>query len=206
MRRAATEFVCLLLSDDEFDAAAVEVLTDYIRRYPYMDFFHTGRVFIDEAGTTLGSAVPANAEAAAEDFVNGSPVKHLMCWRREFGLAIGGIDESLGPHGADDYDFPWTAAEKGCRFQAIQECLYRYRDHREHFRLTTHVPQEEQEAELRKIWRKHGVSDEEMASQLRRRREGYLQQALFRNEQDREQDPERDAREGWRITYKRQDA
>ena len=80
-----------------------------------IDFFHSSRIFVDEAGSALSDVVPARESVSAADFINGSPVKHLMCWRREFGLKIGGVDESLDVHGADDYDFPWTAAERGAR-------------------------------------------------------------------------------------------
>ena len=43
----------------------------------------------------------------------GSPVKHLMCWRRALGLEIGGMNEAVSDHGCDDYDFPWRMAEAG---------------------------------------------------------------------------------------------
>ena len=87
---------------------------------------------------------------------------------------------------------------------AIPECLYYYRDHREHFRLTTHVPLDRQVSELRKIWTKHGLTDGEIESQIERRTRGYLQQALFRDEQDRikKEASGFDPHQGWREPYR----
>ena len=86
---------------------------------------------------------------------------------------------------------------------AIPECLYYYRDHREHFRLTTHVPLDRQVSELRKIWTKHGLTDGEIEAQTERRIKGYLRQVLYANEQDRLEKESRgfDARRGWRKSY-----
>ena len=85
-------------------------------------------------------------------------MKHLLCWRKELALSFGGMDESLNNVGPDDYDFPWTMAEHGARFQAIPEALYLYRDHRDAERLTTHLPLSVHLKEIRRIMRKHGAS------------------------------------------------
>jgi hypothetical protein len=113
------------------------------------------------------------------------------------------MDESLGPHGADDYDFPWRMAEAGCAFRPVPDCLYAFRDHRSHDRLTTHVPLDAQVAELRRILRKHRVPEAEIERQVARRRAGYLRQALYLDEADRRR-KERDGfdiRRGWRQPY-----
>jgi hypothetical protein len=91
------------------------------------------------------------------DFLNGSPVKHLLCWRREMALAIGGVDEAFSTQGPDDYDFPWSMFEYGARFRALPECLYIYRNHCDGFRLTTHDPATVQVLTARRMLRKHGV-------------------------------------------------
>ena len=85
-------------------------------------------------------------------------MRNLLCWRRQKGLSVGGLDESLNSVGPDDYDFPWTMAERGARFRAVYECLYYYRDHRRGYRLTTHLPRRVQRREEDRIQRKHGVS------------------------------------------------
>jgi hypothetical protein len=131
------------------------------------------------------------------------PVKPLHCWRVSAALALGGMDESFGPHGGDDYDFPWSMAEHGARFSALQECLYLYRDHREHSRLTTHVPLDVQVSELARIFAKHGVSKERARVEIARRRDDYLRQALYATEEERRRKEAEgfDARAGWRQRY-----
>lgn len=200
MRAAQTPFVCALHTDDLLASRAIEVLHTHLARYPDIGYFHSGRIHIDEEGKPLGRLRPARRSFTLADFKDGGPVKHLHCWKVESALAIGGMDESLGLHGADDYDFPWSMAEAGCRFQAIPECLYYYRDHRAYYRLTTHVPLDQQIRELTKIFRKHGLTEEEIDQQIRKRRAGYLRQALFLDRRDRRRKEREgfDLRSGWR--------
>lgn len=203
MRHAATPWVCTLHCDDLLEPTAIATLADAIERYEDAEFFHSARRFIDARGQPLGAIRSPRADFTAADFVRSLPVHRINCWKVERALAIGGMDESLGPHGADDYDFTWSLAEAGCRFQALPECLYVIRDHREHFRLTTHVPLDRQIAELRKIFRKHGVSEAQTEAEVTRRREGYLRQAIYLDEADRKAKLATgfDPRTGWRLRY-----
>jgi hypothetical protein len=127
-----------------------------------------------------------------------------LCWRRELGLAIGGMDESLDSVGVDDFDFPWCMAEAGARFAAIPECLYVYRDHRECFRLTTHLPVSHHKREIGRILAKHGIEAERADGWLARVEETYLRQCLYRSPVDRwlKRVRRADPRRGWRETYK----
>jgi len=175
MRHAETEFVCLLLSDDAIDKSAVRVLDNYIRRYPDVDFFHSSRRFIDGKGNARSEIMRSKKEFSPDHFKQyGSPVKHLMCWRRQKGLDIGGMDTDVQSHGCDDYDFPWRMAEAGCKFMAVDECLYYYRVHHEFYRLTTNVPLQTQVTSLRTMFRKHGVPNGESENYIRRAVLGYL--------------------------------
>lgn len=204
MRRALTPYVCTLHCDDLLDRKAVEVLTRYIEANAEVDYFHSSRVIVDEEDRPLSGILKARASFTPRDFHSGVPVKHLHCWKAAPALSIGGMDETMQLNGADDYDFPWCMAEAGFSFLAIPECLYRYRDHREHYRLTTHVPLDLQIGQLRAIWIKHGLGEGEIASEIARRKAGYLKQALFADERDR-MDRERkgfDPREGWREPYR----
>ncbi len=203
MRQSKTPYVCALHSDDLLDRNAIETLDRTILRYPDTDYFHSSRIHIDEDGQPLSGVLRARESFTVSDFKQVGPVKPLHCWKVQSALAIGGMDESLGLHGADDYDFSWCMAEAGYSFKAISECLYYVRDHREHYRLTTHVPLDTQIRELEKIWKKHGLTMQEIEEQLQRRKEGYLRQALYLNEQDRERkEKERyDIRQGWREEY-----
>jgi glycosyltransferase involved in cell wall biosynthesis len=201
IRQSSTEFVSLLFGDDMWAPEAVEVLNGYIAREPEVDFFHTARMVIDDAGRRLG-VMGSRGSFRLEDFVWGSPVKHLLCFRRTTALAAGGLDESLNSVGPDDYDFPWTMAERGARFRAVPECLYYYRDHREAYRLTTHLPLNVHVREISRILRKHGVSWWTVARVVHRSRRGYLRQCLYRNALDRwfKERVGVDPRRGWRET------
>jgi glycosyltransferase involved in cell wall biosynthesis len=181
IRAATTDFVAILLADDAWDPTAVEVLTGEIERHPDADFFHSARRAVDDEGQPLSGVMPPHRKVRAHEFVYGSRVKHLLCFRRSMALEVGGIDESINSVGPDDYDFPWTMAEHGARFQPIDDCLYIYRDHRQAYRLTTHLPLSVHTRELVRIMRKHGVSWPTTIRRVHAARRGYLKQCLYRN-------------------------
>src|SRR5207245_5792824 len=156
MRRAETEFTAILLGDDMWTDDAVEVLTAHIQRFPDVDFFHSGRIVVDENDQPISRAYSAPEKFTLRDFLHASPVRHLLCWRRATALAFGGLDESLNSVGPDDYDFPWSMAEQGARFMAVPACLYLYRDHRNSFRLTTHLRISVHAREIPRMFRKNG--------------------------------------------------
>lgn len=156
VRHAKTDFIAILLADDMWANNAVEILNKYIAEYPSVDFFHSSRIVIDEHDTPLSSIRLSKETFNLNDFRWGSPVKHLLCWRRAKGLEVGGIDESI-LKAQDDYDFPWTMAENGASFKAVKECLYYYRNHLECERLTTHRPLSVTKRGIRGILKKHGV-------------------------------------------------
>jgi glycosyltransferase involved in cell wall biosynthesis len=203
MRHARTPYVCVLHADDLLDERAVEVVSRYIAESPEIDYFHSSRLYIDDAGVQISEVRRAVESFTLADFKARGLVKSLHCFRVSSALAIGGMDESLGLHGGDDHDFSWSMAEAGYKFKAIAECLYYVRDHRSHYRLTTHVPLDAQISELVKIMRKHKMTELEIAEQIRRREAGYLRQALYLDEADR-REKERDGydiRRGWRQRY-----
>ena len=203
-RQAETPFVAILLSDDIWAPNAVEILNSRIEQHPEADFFHSSRVIIDEHDRPISDVYPSRATFELKDFLKASPVKHLLCWRRSLAISLGGMDESLNNVGPDDYDFPWTMAERGARFHAIPEALYLYRDHRSASRLTTHVPLSVHMKEIRRILRKHGASPDETAAMVARARSTYLRQCLYRNRADKwlKELIGHEARRGWRETYR----
>lgn len=204
MRHARTPYVAILLGDDMWAPDAVEVLTARIDESPHVDFFYSSRVIVDGDDRPISPVYPARTRFSVSDFERGSPVKHLLCWRRDAALRIGGLDESLNSVGPDDYDFPWSMAEAGMRFEPVPECLYFYRDHRDGFRLTTHLPRSTHTRELRRIFRKHGVGVLGVERAVWRAKVGYLKQCLYRSPLDRwlksriGHDPHR----GWRQKYR----
>ena len=200
MRTATTPFVAILLGDDLWAQEAVAVLGREIAAHPDVDFFHSARRVIDDEGNPVSAVIPPPAEVSAADFIHSSPVKHLLCWRRELGLAIGGMDESLNSVGPDDFDFPWLMADHGATFKGVGECLYIFRDHRSGFRLTTHLPLNHHKREIARIMEKHGVSPAMIEERLRIAEGGYLKQCLYRSRFDRLLKAGR-TREIWREPY-----
>jgi hypothetical protein len=204
MRAAETEFTTVLFGDDLWAPETVEVLERNIASRPEVDFFHSARRFVDDQGRPLSGVHPAADDVRLESFLGGARVQHLLCWRRELALSIGGVDESLNNAGPDDYDFPWSMAEAGARFGAIQECLYVIRDHRSGYRLTTHLPRRVHLRETRRILRKHGVPRAEIRRRVAAARKGYLRQCLYSSALDARlkralgHDPAR----GWRESYR----
>ena len=184
MRQAASEFVAVLFADDMWTPDAVAVLRSAIGAHPRVDFFHSSRRIIDDAGRPVSSVYPSIDDLELRDFVHAR-VKHLLCWRRELGLSLGGMDESLNSVGPDDFDFPWSMAEHGAVFCAIPECLYLYRDHRAGFRLTTHLPRNLHTREIRRILRKHGLSRLATEWRVLVAKHTYLRQCLYRSRFDR---------------------
>lgn len=176
---AHTPFVSILLSDDRYALQAVATLLEYRRRFPDVDFFHTSRRYIDEEGRPFGSVMPSGLVELAHFKRWGSPVKHLLCWRRELGNQLGGMDESLSLIGCDDFDFPWRMAEAGARFHAVPECLYEYRVHDRSPRLTTTTPPDEHLEIVAQMFRKHRVSRAETCAFLQHAARSYVFKAYL---------------------------
>lgn len=204
MRVATTDFVAILHGDDTWSTDAVRVLNSNIAKHPEVDFFHSSRRFVDADDRPLSSVYRATERFTEKDFHWGSPVKHLLCWRRALALSFGGVDESLPPVGPDDYDFPWCMLEHGARFRAVPECLYIYRDHREGYRLTTHLPLNVHRDGIRRILEKHRVAPEVIEARLAESQRAYLQQCLYDSPEDQviKERSGHDPRTGWREKYR----
>jgi glycosyltransferase involved in cell wall biosynthesis len=179
MRRADTDIVAILLADDMWAPDAVAVLEREIIARPEVDFFHSSRRVVDADGTSISSVHRARPDVTIADFATQAPVKHLLCWRRTTGLAVG-MDESLNSVGPDDLDFPWAMAEHGATFAHIDECLYVYRDHRAYFRLTTHLPRSVHRRELSRIYRKHALEPKAVRRRVRSDTGSHLRQCVYR--------------------------
>ena len=179
MRQARTDFVAILLADDMWSSDAVHTLNAYANAYPDIDFFHSSRSYIDENDRSISSVYKSRESFKLEDFKLSSPVKHLLCWRKDKALSFGGMDESLNSVGPDDYDFPWSMAERGAKFMAIPDCLYFYRDHRTSYRLSTHLPLSLHKKEMKIIMRKHGVDESAIKLKVSNAQKTYLRQCLY---------------------------
>ncbi len=187
MNVATTQYVSILLGDDMWAKDTIQVLNGYIKKFPHIDFFHSSRVIIDEKDKHISPVYRSKENFTLNDFKMGSPVKHLLCWRREKGIAIGGVDESIGLTGPDDYDFPWVMVEQGASFKAVPECLYLYRNHCECSRLTSHQPLSTSKKGTRGILKKHGVGffERTMIIAKKRRYKALGAQCVYRNPLDK---------------------
>lgn len=203
MKYAKTEFTAILLADDMWAPEAVEVLTDYIKKFPEADFYHSSRRYIDEHDNKVSLIYQSRENVTLEDFKIFTPIKHLLCWRKSKAISVGGLDESLNSVGPDDFDFPWTMAENGAAFKSIKECLYLYRDHRESFRLTTHLPLSVHKREIERILKKHGTDPNSILERISFAENSYLKQCLFKSNFDKLLKEMRgyDARKSWRQEY-----
>jgi glycosyltransferase involved in cell wall biosynthesis len=204
MKRSSTDFLAILLGDDMWSSTAIEVLTEQLESFPEVELLHSSRVFIDENDRPISSIYYSKEHVSLEDFTVTSPIKHLICWRKDKALALGGFDESINYVGPDDYDFPWSMAEAQAVFKAIKECLYLHRDHREYYRLTTHVPRSWQIRETKRIMRKHGVARSDIRKRIAVAKHSYLRQCLYRSSLDKwvKEKLGYDARRGWRYRYR----
>jgi glycosyltransferase involved in cell wall biosynthesis len=202
MGHATTDFVATLLGDDLWAPETVEVLGRRIADSPDADFLHSSRRYIDGDGRPISGVVRGRESVTLADFASGTPVKHLLCWRRDLALSFGGMDEAVD-HASDDFDFPWCMAEHGATFAAVSECLYVYRDHREAYRLTTDVPRSRQARQLAAVLRKHGVDRTTIRERVEEAERSYLRQALYSSSLDRslKRLTGADHRSGWRETY-----
>lgn len=203
LRKTQSEFLAMLHCDDLLDLEAVKTIKKYIKEFPDVDYFHSSRRVIDDNGSFLSEIKKSKEEITKEDFITKSPIKHLHIFKVDKSLSIGGVDEALSGYAVDDYDFPWSMWDSQANFKAISECLYYYRDHRAHERLTTHVPLEDLHAQLTRIFKKHGLSEQQIQEQLALRTESYLKQSLFDNVADKLEKEKigYDATKGWRESY-----
>ena len=158
-RQARCDRVGLLLSDDWLDKAAVEQCLQY-----FADIVSTGNIVyfpdgrINEAACRSISMAHFLARPTLE--AKACYLRHFFLFRREFALAAGGLDETIGNYpGIDDFDFIWTLLEHGATVGIIEKRLYHYRDH-DGERLTL-ADAELATRNLEKILRKHLVVGEE---------------------------------------------
>jgi len=185
LRRAQTEFCAFLLGDDMWSHRAVEVLEREIAAHPEIDFFHSARVTVDEEDRPIGARWTGSEQILPEDFHRSAPLKHLLCFRRTMALEIGGIDESFQLVGPDDYDFPWSMAERGATFRAIPEVLYYKREHHRSPRLSTDPLLRDRKREIVRMWRKHGAGGISGRARALRSSRTYLRKGVYRNRLDR---------------------
>jgi glycosyltransferase involved in cell wall biosynthesis len=146
--------VGLLLSDDWLDASAVErCLTREA------DIVSTNMAIYEETGTQRLPLRTPRSQAGYDRLSDLQEraiyLSHFLLFRRDRLLSIGGVDETIGNVGPDDFDMIWSLLEVGASAAIVEEALYCYRDHTGE-RLTLR-PSDDQVRDLEKVLDKHGV-------------------------------------------------
>ncbi len=120
--RSKGAYACRLDSDDLLFPNALEVLNRYIEEFPDVGYFYSSRCTIDDRGRfkKLYKSKRFDRERLLCRYI----ANHLICWKKDSFLKVGGFDESI-PFG-EDYDLALRMAEK-FRFQNISEVLYKVR-------------------------------------------------------------------------------
>jgi glycosyltransferase involved in cell wall biosynthesis len=162
---ASAPRVGFLLSDDWLHERVVErcLTVD-------ADIVSTDMAIYDEAGSNrLGLRKPRSQ--AAYDRLRtlhdrACYLGHFLLFRRGPVMAIGGVDETIGNVGPDDFDLIWSLLEVGASAAIVEEALYCYRDHPGE-RLTLR-PKADQVRDLEKIFDKHGIFGAERESLIMR--------------------------------------
>lgn len=154
---ASTTRIGFLLSDDWLvDTAVAECL-----RFS-SDIVSTGmHVYAADGTTRLGELALAQAGYDSQPTFGAKAnyLKHFFLFTRDKLLEVGGVDETVGLTGPDDFDLIWTLLERGATVSALSSPLYNYRDHFGQ-RLTMRK-RSRQALDLLKILDKHGVQGEE---------------------------------------------
>jgi GT2 family glycosyltransferase len=171
IRRASSERVGLLLSDDWLDEYAVaECLqndADIVCSGSII-YFPDGSV--NERASRRRSLQEFSLIATLEE--QASYLGHFLMFRRQAVLDAGGLDETIGNYpGIDDFDLVWTLLERDATVSIVEKGLYHYRDH-DGERLTLQDPATAVE-NLKKILRKHGMTDKEAVDIVERHAKWY---------------------------------
>jgi glycosyltransferase involved in cell wall biosynthesis len=184
---ASTERVGFLLSDDWLEPGAVQTCLRY-----GADIVSTGLTIYDATGRRqLLQRRLCMAEYQALPTLESRAyyLKHFFLFRRQKLLDLGGVDESVGVTGPDDYDLIWTLLEHDATVAIASQPLYGYRDHCGQ-RLTLR-PREEQIRDLERILDKHGVHGLERDRIVRERSMWYGCPYHVRSRTDGAASPER---------------
>lgn len=176
IRRASTDRVGLLLSDDWLEPDTVEACLAHDA-----DIVSTGMMFWAADGVTRLDSLVRTPNHGIFDRLpslerKASYLSHFFLFGRAALQAIGGVDETIGTTGPDDYDMIWTLLERGASVALVGRGLYNYRDH-DGERLTLR-PREAQIADLIRIFDKHGVPQAERAALIERKAVWYGQTTL----------------------------
>ncbi|MFT5112268.1 MAG: hypothetical protein ACI8P9_001592 [Parasphingorhabdus sp.] len=152
VEQSVTERIGLLLSDDWLEANAIERCLKFD-----VDIVSTGQNIVLDDGELFATIRLFNQ--VFQEFGSlqekASYLEHFFMFRKSKFLEVGGVDDTIGLTGPDDYDLIWCLLEHGASLQLISEPLYNYRDH-DGIRLSLKEPSI-QIRSLQKTLNKHHV-------------------------------------------------
>jgi glycosyltransferase involved in cell wall biosynthesis len=144
--QAKGEHICKLDSDDLLFSQALEVLNEYVEKFPNVDYFYSSRCTIDEEDRLI--EIFKSVTFDRKKLLRRHIANALICWKKESFLEAGGFDESI-PY-AEDYDLALRMAEK-FQFQNIDEVLYKVRRGSHKDRMTCLFDQMERSKMIKQI-------------------------------------------------------
>ena len=165
IHKASADRVGFLLSDDWLEPNAVEECLHHSADIVSTDksqYDTTGKKRIRTQRTTTTMAGFHRLRTLEE---KAQYLTHFFLFQKEALIAVGGVDETIGLTGPDDYDLIWTLLENGATVAMVEKCLYNKRDH-SGSRLTLRSPNDQIE-DLKKILDKHGVFGNERERLIR---------------------------------------
>jgi hypothetical protein len=171
IRASACDRVGLLFTDDWLSPRAVEVCLPYDS-----DIVSTSQTGYAADGVTEVYHRTLSRERffrMASHREQAEHLGHFFLFRRTKLLEVGGVDESIGLTGADDFDLIWTLLENRATVSIVEESLYFARDH--HGPRLTLREKSLQVSDLEKILAKHGVEEREKPDLIRRHSRWYGQ-------------------------------
>jgi GT2 family glycosyltransferase len=169
IQRASAERVGFLLSDDWLDEDAVARCLEHSA-----DIISTGlTIYAADGATCLGALIRSMEEYGQLPTLElkAAYLKHFLLFRKQKLDEVGGVDESIGDVGPDDFDLPWTLLESGASAFCMERPAYNYRDHFGQ-RLSLRE-RDDQVRDLEKILDKHLVAGAERESVIARHSQWY---------------------------------
>ena len=123
LEMATGEFVALLDHDDELAEHALAFFIDALNRNPEADIFYSDQDHIDETG--FRSDPFFKPDWSPDLILSENYVNHLMIFRRDLGLAVGGFRSEFDF--SQDHDILLRMSHKALKIIHIPKILYHWR-------------------------------------------------------------------------------
>ncbi len=123
--QATGDFVVFLDHDDRLDLQALALIAAELQAHPELDIIYSDRDMISEQGERYLHLFKPNW--SPETLLSGNYIFHLMAYRRQMLLDLGGLRSEFD--GSQDYDLILRAAELHPQVAHIPKILYHWRQH-----------------------------------------------------------------------------